>query len=499
MFSILTRYQPELFQPSYLEDLLFTLRKKGYPANGFFAGCETKLEDNKLTITLQHGGYEMLRQSGCDSAMNHLILEEFGRSVEIAFDGVLSLDADSPQYQEAMNTAPKPEIVIPREDKPKKEKKEAEPKRLGFDCEGLPFVENSAIVVMGKPIKERPISLNDVTQESGKVTVWGDIVRKESVTSKDGKWEIYSIDITDYENSNTLKVIMASDKKEAIDELKLGNTILVQGDAAFDKYEHDVTIRPNSITLVSKVKKKDNAPKKRVELHLHTNMSSMDGMSSPKDLVNTAHNWGHTAIAITDHGVCQGFPDAMYLSEGWKDFKMIYGVEAYFVDDMIMAVKGEAQRDFDGEYIIFDLETTGLSPSNERITEIGAVKIRNSAVVDTFNTFVNPQKAIPPKIVEPDRHHRRHGPQCSKRAGGYRHVAGILLRRRGSGCPQCGVRYQLPTAGVPPLRRRIPQYIRRYPCHGKIHVPKPEKPQAGHRCRVSEGGRFQPPPGLRRC
>ena len=180
----------------------------------------------------------------------------------------------------------------------------------------------------------------------------------------------------------------------------MGNTLIVQGDAAFDKYEHDVTITPRNIMLVSKMKKRDDAQKKRVELHLHTNMSSMDGMASVTDLVKQAHDWGHPAIAITDHGVCQSFPDAMYLTDKWDDFKVIYGVEGYYVDDMISAVKGSEERDFSGEFIVFDLETTGLSASSERITEIGAVRVRDGNVLESFNTFVNPEKAIPANITE---------------------------------------------------------------------------------------------------
>ncbi len=404
LFHILTRYQPQMLSAEYLEQLLFVLRKKGYPANGIFEGSGRILEGDTLTITLRHGGHDMICRSGCDNALKQLILEEFGRTVDVVFDGVLAMETSSPQYRDLVKklpeSAPAPSVQSSGESKPKKERKELSPKRLAFDCEGLPFEAESAVVVVGRPIKDRPISLSQVTAESGAVTVWGTIIRKESVTSKDGKWEIYSIDITDYESSNTLKMILPTDKKEAVEELKKGDTILVQGDASYDKYEHDVTIRPNSVTLVQQVKKKDNAPKKRVELHLHTNMSTMDGLSSPVDLVKTAHDWGHPAIAITDHGVCQGFPDAMYLSEGWEDFKTIYGVEAYYVDDMIMAVKGSEPRGFGEEFIVFDLETTGLSAQGERITEIGAVKIRGGQVVETFNTFVNPQRAIPPKIVE---------------------------------------------------------------------------------------------------
>ena len=254
-------------------------------------------------------------------------------------------------------------------------------------------------MVLGKPIKEKPIPLSQVDGETGQTTVWGDIVRKESVTSKDGRWEIFSIDITDYTSSNTLKLILPSDKKEDVEQLNEGDTLVVRGDAAFDKYEHDVTIRPVAITLTKKKRKTDDAPVKRVELHLHSNMSTMDGMNGSAELAKLAHAWGHRAMAITDHGVVQGFPDAMYASEKWDDFRMIYGLEAYFVNDMVGAVKGGARQEFDGEFVVFDLETTGLSAGSDRITEIGAVKVKNGEVVDVLNTFVNPERHIPEKIT----------------------------------------------------------------------------------------------------
>ena len=394
--SLLPRYQPEQFDHSYMESIFEAVRDKGYPVNGFFNECDVICDGDRLIITLKHGGVHFLENAGCVDAIRQQIAEEFKRSFQITLDASEASKAEEHAengLKEFVKSLPK------AEDKPKKEKK-VEEKRLSFDCSDLPFVENTAIQIMGKDIKEKPIPLKEVTQESGRVTVWGDITRKESISSRDKKWEIFSVDITDYTSSNTLKIIMAADKKEAIDELKLGNTLIVQGDAAFDKYEHDVTITPRNIMMVSKVKKKDEAQKKRVELHLHSNMSSMDGMASITDLVKQAHDWGHPAIAITDHGICQSFPDAMYLTDKWDDFKVIYGVEGYFVDDMISAVKGSAERNFDEEFIVFDLETTGLSPNSERMTEIGAVRVKNGNVVDSFNTFVNPEKAIPGNIVE---------------------------------------------------------------------------------------------------
>ncbi len=416
---LLTRYPPVLFSEEYLEDVLFELRRRGYPANGIFEGCSRSWDGTTLQIGLTHGGYNLIQQTGCDRELARVVQEEFGLAIQVEFTGVLDLDEQDPAYQKiigAPTLTPEQRQALEKpatfsgaaardegSDRPRK--KDAapvsrEPRSLSFDAEGLPFVEGSAIVVYGKPIKDRPIPLREVTGETGLCTVWGDLIRKESVTSKDGKWEIYSLDITDYTSSNTLKLILASDKKEAIEELKLGCTLVVKGDAAFDKYEHDVTIRPQSITMVEKKKPTDDAPVKRVELHMHSNMSSMDGLTGADRLVKTAHDWGHRACALTDHGVVQGFPDAMYASEGWKDFLMIYGLEAYFVNDMVMAVKGREPRALDGEFVVFDLETTGLSASQERITEIGAVRVKNGEVVDVLSTFVNPGKPIPAKIVE---------------------------------------------------------------------------------------------------
>ena len=415
LFEIMTRYRPELFCCESMEDILHELRKRGYPANGIFEGSQQKLEGDRLTISLQHGGYNLIKESGCDQAIRRAISERYGMAVDVQFDGVLSLEESDPAYKEIIgkpsltpemkaalerpSNAPKPsasrgEAGGKAGDKPSK------PGRLLFDCEDLPFVPDSGVLILGKPIKEKPVPLKEVTAETGLTTVWGDIVRKESVTSKDGKWEIYSIDITDYTSSNTLKIIQSSSKKEAIEELKEGGTPVVRGGASYDKYEHDVTIRPLAVMLVQKLLKTDDAPVKRVELHLHSNMSTMDGMNGSADLAKLAHRWGHRAMAITDHGVVQGFPDAMYASEGWKDFHMIYGLEAYFVNDMVGAVKGEESQNFDGEFVVFDLETTGLSAGSDRITEIGAVKVKKGEIVDVFNTFVNPGHHIPEKITQ---------------------------------------------------------------------------------------------------
>lgn len=244
-----------------------------------------------------------------------------------------------------------------------------------------------------------------VNIESGNVTVWGDVFKIDRRTSRDEKTLILSIYFTDYTGSYCAKVIGRMDKKiKALDELKVGDTVVMYGLIEYDRFDHENVLRPDSIATVKKVPRRDTAEEKRVELHMHSNMSAMDGLTPADKLVRRAYEFGHKAVAITDHGVVQAFPDAVNAQNAIRkkggDIKIIYGVEAYFVDDVVQAVNGHAAGDFDREIIVFDLETTGLSAATERITEIGAVKLSGGEVVDRFNTFVNPERAIPPKITE---------------------------------------------------------------------------------------------------
>ncbi len=262
----------------------------------------------------------------------------------------------------------------------------------------------TAKLVMGKPINDPPVAMDSVMNESESITVWGEIFEVEKKETKNGKSTIMTASFSDRTSSMVMKFFVYNTNLDKYDFIKKGNKVLVNGSYKLDTFMHHNVLSPEAMMLVSVKEKTDDAEVKRVELHLHTNMSDMDAITPPAELVKQAHKWGHKAIAITDHGNAQAYPEAMNTVEAINkedpDFKVIYGLEAYFVNDGTEIVEGCKDRKIEDEIVIFDIETTGLYPATERITEIGAVKLRNMEIVDEFSTFVNPMMPIPVNIQE---------------------------------------------------------------------------------------------------
>lgn len=422
-------YDSTLFSIDYYPELVFELKRRCASLNGILNDSVAELKDNTLIITLQHGGKDILEQQKFDKKLAALIKSEFGISAAVKFNGIMSINADSEiyiehqkineekalreaqvadiqQYEEMMKTGAELKAKQKKSDIPIPASAMEIEIREGRNL--MPsYVQETANSIYGGniSIKSEVLPLNQLSPESGKVVVWGQIFSIDARDTRDNKKKIISINITDFLGSVTVKIIDTNEKCKSILELKKGTAILVKGDAQYDKYDHDLTIMASSISTVLMKKVVDKAEKKRVELHLHTNMSAMDGVTGAGDLVNRAYLWGMPAIAITDHGVAQAYPDAMKAADGIAKkggkIKVIYGVESYFInDESSTAVVGSAERSLDGEFIIFDIETTGLGVNKERITEIGAVKMVNGEITDTFSTFVNPEKHIPEKITE---------------------------------------------------------------------------------------------------
>ena len=275
-------------------------------------------------------------------------------------------------------------------------------------------------VIYGRDFEEEAIPIEEIIGDMGEVVIRGKIIRYDSREIKNEK-TILMFDVTDFTDTMTIKMFARNDQvKEITAEMKAGAFVKLKGVTMIDRFDNELTI--GSIAGIKKIpdfttSRSDTSVQKRVELHCHTKMSDMDGVSEAKDIVKRAYKWGHPAIAITDHGVVQSFPDANHVWEDlWKAekakrieagdqspdkqdfFKVIYGMEAYLVDDLKEIVTGDEGQDLNADFVVFDIETTGFSPVNNKIIEIGAVKIREGEITDRFSVFVNPGVPIPFEI-----------------------------------------------------------------------------------------------------
>ncbi|MDU7964634.1 MAG: exonuclease domain-containing protein, partial [Clostridium perfringens] len=234
---------------------------------------------------------------------------------------------------------------------------------------------------------------------SGIVTISGDVFKTDIFETKTGRI-ILTFFITDYTSSIAVKCFLRDkDKEHVLENVKKGLYCKVRGEATMDPYAKEVVIMARDINKLTKIERMDTAEEKRVELHMHTTMSSMDAVTAASKIVERAAKFGHKAVAITDHGVVQAFPDAQIAAKK-NNIKVIYGVEGYLADNGTPIVINGHEESFDDEYVVFDIETTGFSSKNDKIIEIGAVKLKDGEIVDSFSTFVDPKVNIPYKITE---------------------------------------------------------------------------------------------------
>ncbi|HZJ83889.1 MAG TPA: PolC-type DNA polymerase III, partial [Clostridia bacterium] len=253
-------------------------------------------------------------------------------------------------------------------------------------------------IVLGRSFKGESVPIDEIREDSGKVIVKGQVFDIETRETRSGKI-ILKIEITDFISSITLKIFSDKDKASKItNSIMKGDWVRARGECTYDKYQREVVLFFSDLLKVASEGREDEEPQKRIELHLHTQMSAMDAVSSVDSLVARAAKWGHPAIAITDHGVLQSFPNA-YAAGKKHGIKIIYGLEAYLINDCKPMVLNGNYLDFNQSIVVLDIETTGLDAKRDRITEIGAIKVKNKKVVDSFQTFVNPEVSIPYKIT----------------------------------------------------------------------------------------------------
>lgn len=414
------QYSSKLFSTDYFSQLYLAIKRDIPSINGTLNNAEVNFDGTDITINLLNGGKNLLDSKGFDKALVKIIADEFNIHVGVKYTGTFEAEAESLEYKEAIKNAQEQisraqlekaaEFYKDEEETSAKVKeKHAEECTSNIEIREGKFatpqiIQSSIRPLYGNSIRGKMIPISAIAGDSGRIVIWGDVFDIEKRITKSGDKNIFTIDITDYTGSTTVKIFNTIKDSAVIDTIKKGNTIVVQGDVEYDKYAGELVVNARSIGTAQKVNVTDNAKKKRVELHLHTSMSQMDAVTSAGDLVNRAYKWGHKAVAITDHGVAQAYPDAMKaadkINKDEEKIKVIYGLEAYFMDDLVESVTGDSDTSFEGTFICFDIETTGLSAARDKITEIGAVKVVNGEIKETFSTFVNPEMPIPQKITQ---------------------------------------------------------------------------------------------------
>ncbi len=350
-------------------------------------------QENKLLIYVKNNMAYFMSKRHLDQMIQENIRTQLGKEITVQFKNTKDATEDNRQTEAVFHEKYEEITKELLSNTPVAQKEEKSAK------ESVSFANG---VFYGKEIKDTKVLKIVESKGVGEtVLIEGNLFNLEKRELKNGEKYLVSFDITDLTDSTTVKFFI---KKEIFDngleeQLKKGVYLKVQGEVQFDKYAKEINIMAKNIMLAeAPPKRKDLAEKKRVELHLHTQMSSMDGVTPVKTFIKRAQEWGHSAIAITDHGVVQAFPEAMDAAEK-SDLKVIYGVEAYLIDDLGNVVLCPKGQSLDDTFVVFDIETTGLSKKADCITEIGAVKVKDGKITDRFSTFVNPQRPLSEEIV----------------------------------------------------------------------------------------------------
>ena len=403
-FRLDCRYDAELFTEKSYPVVVEMLKRELPIINGFLNQSDLDFQEDSIKITLHNGGYVILEKFKFRTEFEKFVEKHFGKKITVFLEGK---DCISEQQFETIMTEYISVTPVPSEQQIYTPPViSSTPQSVSMGNVQLDAEKGKDIVIKGRAIKEEPIAIPEALQTRDKrIVVYGDIFATETRDVK-GDRRVIKYEITDFSGSILVKLFDSIEKlnKLPLQELKKGVSILVAGKIKDDDFAHEAILAPDSISIRKRKIKQDHAKKKRVELHCHTNMSAMDAVSDPGALIRRAYEWGHPAIAITDHGVVQAFPDAANAEKSLKDsnFKVIYGCEAYVVNDLEppRIINGNDNRSLHDEIIIFDVETTGLNKISDRLTEIGAVKLKNLRVIETFQMFVNPEKPISQKITE---------------------------------------------------------------------------------------------------
>ena len=366
-------------------------------------------ENNNVKVILPVMGAEFLIARGFDKILEVDLKNIYNKKVKVNFEEQIKEEQISEIQRKSKLTE---KIVIQKASQEIQEaseiKKEEKTVEQVQESATEPVVEEQeeTPLILGRNanIKEELTKIEEISIDSGKVSIEGEIIRTDSRELKTGK-TLVMFDVYDGTSTITCKAFIEEEKaKNVLNRMSKTKAVRLVGTAQFDPFAKELGVIANVILEVpprKKLERNDTADEKRVELHMHTQMSQMDAVTSATDLIKRAMQWGWKSIAITDHGVVQSFPEAhKLLGRDNPDMKVIYGVEAYLVPDKTSCVSFSKNQELDTKYCVLDIETTGLSFRTEKITELGAVIYKNGEIIDQFECFVNPEKPIPYEVVK---------------------------------------------------------------------------------------------------
>ena len=395
------QYPPEALASFDYRDLYRVFVKAYSPSAAILAGAGYALDGDTLTIHLRANGKNELLPHVPKA--ERFLFERFGVHKTISVEAHSNLEGKAlfEETERIRREAMKNMPAVTESAAPAQKGGGSRPQQQAPQQTGDLFY--------GKPFHGEKVPIRDLNLDMFRVVVEGKVFAVQHRELKKRNAWVICFDVTDYTGSVRVNQFMEADKaKPILENVQVGMWVRIQGKMTFDRYDNEMVMQPNSIQKLKAPKREDTAPEKRVELHLHTTMSSMDALTDTAAAVKQAAAWGHRAIAITDHGCAQSFPDAMKAAGKAKvagtdeNIKILYGCEGYYVNDVDdrIVVHGDLDADFDAEYVAFDLETTGLSAQHDVIIEIGAAIMKRGEVLDTFQTFVAPGRKLTPKIVD---------------------------------------------------------------------------------------------------
>ncbi len=433
-FKILPHYKPEIFREEYFSEIVTEASLCGAVTHGFFSGAEYVFSDDKITIKIPFfgNGVDFVKNADTESIISNILMSRYGikRNIHIvSSEKAAHHDSELAARREAILLdveRQNREDAIKKREESVREREEAERAAdpyYGFTrlagisnetgnnkyisdtkCKMGPtvydFSEPSHIFGDSFQIVE-PSPLSEFSDVKKNSVFLGTVFEVSTKDTRTGDKTAVTIGISDGASGTYLKRMLPKEECSWVKSVSVGMAVAAYGKPMYDKFDNEPFISLRGLQSIKREERMDFAENKRVELHLHTNQSQMDALINPAELIKTAVRWGHKAIAVTDHGNVQAFPEIMLALEKSKsDLKVLYGIEAYYVNDTERCVFGTRYPSFDDEMVVFDLETTGLSKNDCKIIEIGAVKIKGGEIIDKMDIFVDPECKIPPEITE---------------------------------------------------------------------------------------------------